>query len=109
MCGVPDVIVVLVSPSSVVTKSFRNVSLDSDWECVEPQSSSLPKKRAYVWTVSQGGLRYESSLVIEPPLSRRRMVPPTPQQSSHSSIGAVANRGGGPKFGMRVTERSVQE
>ena len=82
-------IVVPVSPSSVVTECFGNVSLDSDWEFVEPQSSSLSKKRAYCWTVSQEGMRYESSPVTAPPLSRRRMMPPTPQQSSQSSIEEV--------------------
>ena len=78
---VPDVSVVLVSPPSVVTECFGDVSLDSDWELVQPQSSSLSKKRAYFWTVSQ----YESSPVQAPPQSSR-MMPPTPQQSSPSSI-----------------------
>ena len=36
---------VLVSPSSLVTEFFDGVSLDSDWENVEPQSSSFSKKR----------------------------------------------------------------
>ena len=31
-------------------------------------------------------MRYESSQVKAPPLSRRRMIPPTPMQSSHSSF-----------------------
>ena len=57
-----------------------------DWEFVEPQSSSLSKKRAYCWTVSQEGMVYESSPVTAPPLSRRRMMPP---QSSQSSIEEV--------------------
>ena len=41
----PDVTMVPVSPSSVVTELFEDVSLDSDWEVVEPQSSSFSKKR----------------------------------------------------------------
>ena len=78
---------VLVSPSSVVTEFCDDVSGDSDWEFVEPQSSSFsPKKRSFVWTDSQGEIRYEGSPLKASAASRRRMMPPTPQQSSHSSI-----------------------
>ena len=61
VCAVPDVTVVLVSLSSVVTECFGGASWDLDWESVEPQSSSFSKKRAYVWTVSQEEMRYGSS------------------------------------------------
>ena len=44
--AVPDVTVVLVSPSSVVTEHFEDVSLDSDWEFVEPLCFSFSKKRS---------------------------------------------------------------
>ena len=83
---VPDVTVVLVSPSSVVTECSGDVSLDSDCEFVEPQSSSFSKKRAFVGTVAQEEMRYECSPVKAPPPSRRRMMQPTPQQSSYSPI-----------------------
>ena len=79
---------VLVSPSSAVTETCEDVSLDSDWEYVESQSSSFSpkKKRSDVWAVPQGGMSYEGSPVKAPPASRRRMMPPATQQSSHSSI-----------------------
>ena len=92
--AVPDVTAVPVSPSSVVTVFFEDVSLDSDWEFVEPQPCSFSKKRAFFWTVSQEEMRYGSSPVKAPPPSRRRMMPSTPQQSSYSE--AEANRDGGP-------------
>ena len=38
MSAVPDVTVVPVSPSSVVTEHFGGASWDLDWESVEPQS-----------------------------------------------------------------------
>ena len=60
--------VVPVYPS-VVTQCLRDVSLDSDWEFVEPKSSSFSKKRAFVWTVSQEEVRYERSPVKAPPPS----------------------------------------
>ena len=86
VCAVLDVTVVLVSSSSVVTECLGDVSWHSDWEFVEPQSSSFSKKRAFVWAVSQEEVRHESSPAKAPPLSRRRMMPPAPQQSSHSPI-----------------------
>ena len=70
--AVPDVTVVLVSPSSVVTVRFEDVSLDSKWEFAERQSLSFSKKRS-------------SSPVKKHPNTRRRMMPSTPQQISHSS------------------------
>ena len=38
--ALPLVTDVLVSPSSVVTECYEGVSVDSDWEFVEPQSFS---------------------------------------------------------------------
>ena len=52
MCAVPDVSVVPVSPSSVVTDCFGDVSLVSDWEFVEPQSSSLQEVRLLLDSVT---------------------------------------------------------
>ena len=40
---------VLVSPSAVVTECYEDVSLDSDWEFVEPQPFSFSRKRSIVW------------------------------------------------------------
>ena len=57
----------------------------SDWEDVEPQSCSISTKYAHSWTVTQEELRFEGSQVKAPPLSRRRMMPPTPLQHSCSS------------------------
>ena len=81
-----DVAVVLVSPSSVVTEVCDGFSLGSDWEFVEPQSFSFSKMRARVWTATQEEMRYESSQVEAPPLSRRRMMPPTPLENSCSAF-----------------------
>ena len=75
----------LVSLSSVVTECFEDVSLDSDWEFVEPQSSSFSKKRSIVWEENHEEMSYEGMPVKAPPKTRRRMMPPTPPQSSHSS------------------------
>ena len=76
---------VLVSPSSVVTEFCDGVSLDSDWEFVEPQSPSFSQKRSFVFADSQEEMRYGSPVEAPPP-SRRRMMPSTPQQSSYPSI-----------------------
>ena len=86
MIEVPDVTDVLVFPFSVVTELCDGFSLRSDWEFVEPQSSSFSKKRSFVWTVSQEDIRYESSPVKAHLPSRRRMMPLTSQQSSYSSM-----------------------
>ena len=76
---------VLVSPSSVDTECYENVSLDSDWEFVEPRPFSFSKKRSSACAENQGEMSYEGSPVKAPPNTRRRMKPPTPQQFSHSS------------------------
>ena len=47
MLEVLEVLDVLVSPSSVVTKFCDGFSCCSDWDFVEPQSFSFSKKRAY--------------------------------------------------------------
>ena len=39
-----------------------------------------------VWVENHEEMSYEGTQVKAPPTSRRRMMPPTPQQSSHSSI-----------------------
>ena len=85
---VPTVLVVtvLVSLSSVVTAILEGVSMQSDWEFFEPQSSSSSRERSFVWADSQEEMSYEGSPVKALPASRRRMIPPKPQQSSHSSI-----------------------
>ena len=69
-----------------MTEFCDDVSLDSDWKFVEPQSSSFSKKRSFACVEKQEEMRYEGSSVKGPPPSRRRMMPPTPQQSSYPSI-----------------------
>ena len=81
---VPVVTEVLVSPSAVVTEVCDGFSFGFDGELLEPQSFSFSKKRAH-WPAAQDEVRYESSSAKAPPRSRRRMMPPTPLQSSHSS------------------------
>ena len=54
---VPDLIDVLVSPSSVVTEFCDVSSMCSDWEIVEPQSFSCSKKRAHCSTDTQEEMR----------------------------------------------------
>ena len=53
---------------------------------MEPQSFSFSKKRAHSWTVTQEEMRFEGSQVKALPLSRKRMMPPTPLQHSCSSF-----------------------
>ena len=79
-------IYVLVSPSSVVTEFCDGFSCCSDWEDVEPQSFSFSRRRAHCCTSTQEEMRYESSQVKGPPLSRRRMRPPTPLQNSNDTF-----------------------
>ena len=86
--SVPVVLVVaavLVSPSSVVTEVCDGFSLDSDREFVEPLSFSFSRKRSSVLAENQGEMGYEGSPVKAPPNTRRRIMPPTPQQFSFSS------------------------
>ena len=76
---VPDVIDVLVSPSSVVTEFCDVSSMCSDGKFVEPQSFFSPKSVHD----TQEETRYEGSPVKAPPLSRRRMTPPTLVKNSY--------------------------
>ena len=76
----------LFPPSSVVTEFCDGISCCSDWAYVEPQSFSFSKKRAHCCTIAQGEMRYENTQVKAPPLSRRRMRPPTPLQNSNSAF-----------------------
>ena len=83
---VPDVLDVLVSPSSVVTEFCGGFSCCSGWDFVEPQSISFSQKRAHSCTVVQKEMWSEEPEVTAPPVSKRRMMPPTPLQNSHASF-----------------------
>ena len=83
--SLPVVSVVFVSPSSAVAEICEGVSSGSDWEFVEPQSFSFSKKCSFVCVENQGEMSYEGTPVKAPPRTRRRMMPPTPQQNSNSS------------------------
>ena len=76
---------VLVSPSSVDTECYENVSLDSDWEFVEPRPFFFLQKALF--RLCGESRRDELRRVASKSASntRRRMMPPTPQQFSHSS------------------------
>ena len=65
---VPVVSDVHVSPSSVVTECFDDVSLDPDREFVESQSFFSSKKRPFVETAFPEIMRYEGSPVKASPL-----------------------------------------
>ena len=82
-----DVTDVFVSPSSVVSEFCDGFSGCSDWEYVELQSFSFSKKRVQCCTITQEEMRYESTQVKAPLLSRKRMRSPTPLQNSNSSFG----------------------
>ena len=83
---VPDVTDVPVSPSSVVNEVCDVSPCCSYWEFVEPQSFSFSKKRAHCCADTQEEMRYEGSPVIAPPITRRRMTPPTPMLNSCTSL-----------------------
>ena len=72
--------------ASVVTECCDGFMCYSDREDFVPQSFSFTKKRAHCCTSTQEEMRYESSQVKAPPLSRRRMVPPTPLQNSNDTF-----------------------
>ena len=76
---------VLVCPSSAVAETCEGVSSGSGWEFVEPQSFSFSQKRSFVCTENLGVLCFEGTPVKASPSTRRRMMPPTPPQNSHSS------------------------
>ena len=69
---VPDVTDVLVSPSSVVTEFCDGFSCCLDWEFVNRSPFSFSRKHAHCCTATQEEMRYESTQVKAPPLSRRR-------------------------------------
>ena len=52
----------------------EGVSLDSDWEPVEPQSFSFSKERSVVWVENREHMSYEGAPVTAPPTSRRMMM-----------------------------------
>ena len=85
----PVVTDVLASPFSAVVVMSEAVLLDSDREVVEPHSFSFSRKRGAVCVENQENMSYEGRPVKAPPASRRKIMPPTPQQSSQSSIEAV--------------------
>ena len=80
--AVPD------SPSSLVVMSEALLS-DSDWETVKPQSFSFSRNRQAVSAEIQEDMNYDGTAVKAPPASSRKIKPPTPQQSSQSSIEAM--------------------
>ena len=84
--GVLVVADVLVFPSSAVVEMCEALLSDSDREFVESQSFSFSKKRSFVCVENQEDMSYEGTPLRVPPTSRRRMMSPTPQQISHSSI-----------------------
>ena len=101
---VPDVIDV---PSSVVTELCDVSPCCSDWEFVEPQSFSFTKKRAHYGTDTQEEMKYEGPPVIAPPLSRRRMTPPTPVQHSYTSFVSHQGRYEEEGRGWNARERTI--
>ena len=62
---------------------------DSDWGAVEPQSFSFSRKRRAVCVENLENMSYEGTPVKALPASRRKIVPPTPQQRLQSSIEAT--------------------
>ena len=71
---------------TVVTELCDVSPCYSDRDVVEPRSFSFSKKRAHCCTDTQEEVRYEGSQVKAPPLSRRRMTPPTLVQNSYTSF-----------------------
>ena len=101
--GGSDVIDGLVSPWSVITELCDVSPCRSDWEFVESQSFAFSKKRAHCCTDKRKEMRYEGSTVITPPLSRRRMTPPTPVQNPYTAF--VRDHGRYEKEGRRWNAR----
>ena len=104
---VSDVIDVPVSPSSLITELCDVSSCRSDGEFVEPQSFSFFKKRAHCCTDTREEMRYEGSTVMTPPLSRRRMTPPTPVQNSYTSFVRDHERYEEEGTGWNARERTI--
>ena len=73
---------------------------------MEPLSFSFSMKRAHCCTSTQEEMRYEGSQGKAPPLSRRRMTPPTPKQSSNDTrAGAFCGGRSDVEYGRRNKER----
>ena len=85
--GVLVVTVVLDSHSSLVVMS-EALLLDSDWEVVEPQSCSFSRKHEAFSVETQEDMNHDGTPVKAPSTSRRKMMPPTPQESPQPSIEA---------------------
>ena len=68
-----------VSPSSSVAVMSEALLSDSGWEIVELGEI-------------QEDMNYDGTPVKAPPTSRRKIMPPTPQQSLQSSIGNTGRR-----------------
>ena len=116
VCVVPDVTDVLVSLlwwslSFVVV--FRSALIGNLWN----RSPFLSPKsvQAHSWTVTQEEMSFEGSQVnAPPPLSRGRMMPPTPLQNSYSSFEEEQGHfevedqiwSASDRFGVRVPEDS---
>ena len=73
---------VLLLPSSSVVVMSEALLSDSDWENVEPQSFSFSRKRQAVCVENEEGMNFDGMSVKAPPASRRKIMPPTPQQQS---------------------------
>ena len=86
--GVLVVTDVLDSPSSLVVMSEALLS-DFDCEIVEPQSSSLARKRQAFLVESQEDMNHHGTPVKALPASRRKILPPTQQQGQQPSIEAM--------------------
>ena len=106
-------VLVSSSSSSAVAEMCEDVSLDSDWAFVEPQSFSFSRKPRAVCVENEEDVSYEGTPVKTPPTSRRRMMPPTPEQSSQSWISRQSS--GKLRWrsreaaGMLVKERSLRK
>ena len=77
-----------VSTASLAVMSAALLS-GSDCETVEPQSCSLSRKRQALCVESQEGMNDGGTSAQSPPASRRKIMPPTPQQSRQRSIEAM--------------------
>ena len=99
--GVLVVTGVRVSPSSVVTEFSEVFSCCTDWgRCCA----------GILCTSTKEEMRYEGSQVKAPPLSKRRMMPPTLRQNSYASEkGSRRVTKWKTGDGVREKERSLQE
>ena len=81
-------VAVFVSYSSVVTEFCDVLSLRSDRAKIRGTSVLffVPKKRTLCFTSTQQEIRDQGSRVKTPPITRRRMTPPTPLQNPYTSF-----------------------